>query len=127
VSDKPIWPSTCPRCGSFNVSHGPHTWFRCGECELDGGIKVWNKRDRAAPYDAVYVGRGTPWGNPFKIGVHGDRDEVCDRFEREILPALDVSQLVGKQLLCWCTPLRCHADALLRKANALPSPKGEQA
>jgi hypothetical protein len=46
----------------------------------------------------------------------GDRDQVCDRFER-VLPTLDVSSLRGKDLVCWCAPLRCHCDAILRKAN----------
>ena len=81
--------------------------------------KVLNKRRVGyTPTEAVYVGRGSPWGNPFKIGEHGNRDDVCDRFEREILPTLDVSSLRGKDLVCWCAPSRCHADALLRKANS---------
>ncbi|MFL6707991.1 MAG: DUF4326 domain-containing protein [Massilia sp.] len=75
--------------------------------------RVWNQRRENVPPDAIYVGRGTPWGNPFG----GDREEACDRFEREILPALDVSKLRGRDLICWCAPKRCHADALLRKAN----------
>jgi hypothetical protein len=79
--------------------------------------RVWNARKKSAPLTVVYVGRGTPWGNPFVMGRDGDRDEVCDRFEREVLPTLDVTPLVGHDLLCWCAPLRCHADALLRKAN----------
>lgn len=79
--------------------------------------KVWNRRDPNTPADAVYVGRGTPWGNPFVIGKHGERDEVCDRFEREVLPTLDLKPLRGKHLVCWCAPKRCHADAILRKAN----------
>jgi hypothetical protein len=80
------------------------------------GPFVWNRRG-IHPTNAVYVGRGTPWGNPFVIGKDGDRDEVCDRFEREVLPALDVGPLVGKDLVCWCAPKRCHADALLRAAQ----------
>ena len=67
----------------------------------------------------VYIGRGSPWGNPFKIGVDGNRNEVCDRFEAEILPNLDVSSLRGKNLVCFCAPQRCHGDAILRKANQL--------
>jgi hypothetical protein len=63
----------------------------------------------------VYIGRGSPWGNPFKIGTDGDRDEVCDRFEREVLPTLDVEPLRGKNLVCFCAPQRCHGDAILRK------------
>lgn len=80
---------------------------------------VFNKHHRNAPNKAVYCGRGSPYGNPFVIGVDGDRDQVCDRFEREILPTLDVSALRGKDLICYCAPARCHCDAILKKANAL--------
>jgi len=78
---------------------------------------VFNKH-KGAPSTAVYIGRGSPWGNPFKIGRDGDRDKVCDRFEQEILPTLDVSMLRGKDLVCFCKPARCHGDAILRKANS---------
>jgi hypothetical protein len=69
---------------------------------------------RPVPPGAVYIGRGTPYGNPFKIGRDGTRDDVCDRFEREVLPTLDLTPLIGKHLVCHCAPLRCHGDALLR-------------
>jgi hypothetical protein len=69
------------------------------------------------PPGSVYCGRGSPWGNPFVIGKDGTRDEVCERFEREILPKLDVSKLRGRDLVCFCAPKRCHCDALLKKAN----------
>lgn len=65
----------------------------------------------------IYCGRGSMWGNPFVLGVDGDRDEVCDRFEKEILPKLNLVQLRGMNLVCYCAPLRCHCDALLEKAN----------
>jgi hypothetical protein len=84
--------------------------------------RVFNKRAGDAPADAVYVGRGTPWGNPFIMRAEFERDSVCDRFEQQTLPTLDVSALRGKHLVCWCAPKRCHADALLRKANAQPQP-----
>ena len=79
--------------------------------------RVLNKHRDVIPKGAVYCGRPSPWGNPFIIGKHGDRDTVCDRFEREILPTLDVSELRGKDLVCYCAPERCHCDAILRKAN----------
>lgn len=79
-------------------------------------MKVYNKH-KGYPDGAVYVGRGSPWGNPFVIGKDGNRDEVCDKFEKITLPSLDLSALRGKDLVCFCSPLRCHADALLRKAN----------
>lgn len=79
--------------------------------------RVFNIHSMDAPRGTVYVGRGTPWGNPFKIGVHGTREEVIARFECEILPKLDLTFLRGKHLKCWCKPLACHADILLREAN----------
>ncbi len=78
--------------------------------------RVYNKRNNP-PKDAVYVGRGSPWGNPFHIGKHGTREQVIERFRCETLPTLDVSALKGKSLVCYCAPLACHADLLLAKAN----------
>jgi len=80
--------------------------------------KVYNRHHGDAPRDAVYCGRGSRYGNPFRIGRDGTRDDVCDRFEREILPKLDVSNLRGRDLVCFCKPLRCHCDAILAKANS---------
>ena len=78
------------------------------------------KRER---YD-VYVGRGrgSRWGNPFKSPRDGSRDEVIAKYERwlvsqpELMAALP--ELRGKVLGCWCAPKPCHADVLLRLANA---------
>lgn len=88
--------------------------------------QVFNKHHKNAPSDAVYIGRGSPFGNPFVIGQDGDRDGVCERFKNEILPTLDVSSLRGKDLVCYCAPHRCHGDDILRKANApsMPNPFG---
>lgn len=80
---------------------------------------VYSRRGRrAAPPGAVYVGRGTPWGNPFRVGRDGTRSEVIERFRREVLPTLDLTPLRGKDLVCWCAPKPCHADVLLEAANA---------
>ena len=79
--------------------------------------QVLNKRTARDFTDAVYCGRPSKYGNPFEIGRDGDRNTVCERFEREVLPTLDVSALRGKDLICWCAPLRCHCDAILIKAN----------
>lgn len=86
--------------------------------------RVHNKYHKTAPSDAVYIGRGSKYGNPFVISApHPDtgrpmtRDDVCDLFEKLILPSLDVSELAGKDLVCFCKPRRCHGDSLLLKAN----------
>jgi hypothetical protein len=71
----------------------------------------------------VYIGRGSLFGNPFVIGKDGDRNEVCDKFEQMLLANQDLiqtvkSKLKGKDLVCFCSPQRCHGDTLLRIANA---------
>ena len=71
-------------------------------------------------YD-VRIDRTTKWGNPFRIGPDGDRDEVCDKHEAwiqtqpQLLAAL--GELKGKRLGCWCAPLRCHGDTLAKLAD----------
>jgi hypothetical protein len=82
--------------------------------------KVYNKRDKDYPKDAIYVGRPTKWGNPYRVGIHGTRSEVVRRY-RESLAESDKqdirSRLKGKDLVCWCAPEACHADVLLEIAN----------
>lgn len=85
--------------------------------------KVWNKRDKNAPKDAVYVGRPSPYGNYYVIGKDGTREEVVQKF-RDSLSKLSgalydrmMSRLRGKDLVCWCAPKPCHADVLLELAN----------
>lgn len=80
-------------------------------------MKVYNKYGVNVPKNAVYIGRGSPWGNPFKIGPDGSREEVIAKFECETLPTLDLEPLRGKDLVCYCAPLSCHGDILLREAN----------
>jgi hypothetical protein len=81
-------------------------------------VKLFNKNTDDYPDDAEYIGRGSPYGNPFKIGADGTREEVIRRFECEVLPTLDVSALRGKDLVCFCHPKPCHGTPIMRKANA---------
>lgn len=75
--------------------------------------KVYNVKDKNIPKGSVYIGRGTTAGNPFIIGIHGDRNTVIDRYEKEVLPFLDLSEYKGKNLICHCKPHRCHGDSIL--------------
>lgn len=89
------------------------------------------------PEGAVYVGRPTKWGNPFKVGdeittfpyrdVFGPtvRDpahavEIFTSYARITVAYEDLARhaLAGRDLACWC-PLDqpCHADVLLTIAN----------
>ena len=83
--------------------------------------KVYNKHT-GAPKGAVYVGRPTRWGNPWPMSDESKRGEVCDKYEtyatlRAQAEPEWIAPLKDKDLVCWCAPLRCHADTLLRLAN----------
>ncbi len=76
---------------------------------------------------------------PFAGGVVNKTDKiVSDLVKRDVIPeeirtrftdayggghlgeyfnSEDVAELKGKDLVCWCSPLPCHADFLLEMAN----------
>lgn len=99
--------------------------------------KGWRK-----PEGAVAVGRGTKWGNPWKVypGEPESRQRAVDlhsyairkqevflwRWEYGPMPSLEKirAELAGRDLMCWCplvdaegNPVPCHADVLLEIAN----------
>lgn len=95
--------------------------MRAGKVKVDEP-KVYNTTDPYIPPGAVYIGRGSPYGNPFVLGRDGDRNEVCDAFEEDLKynSALIIkikAELEGKHLLCHCAPERCHGDFILKVAN----------
>lgn len=73
-------------------------------------------------YD-VYIGRGSIWGNKFKIGVDGDRKEVIRKYFDLMMKRLrgskrdfwisELRKLEGKNLGCFCKPESCHGDVLV--------------
>ena len=78
-------------------------------------MKVFRIDD--APASAVYIGRGSPWGNPFRIGRDGDRALVIAKFrayaeKRMIEEPQWLKPLEGKDVKCFCAPLACHGDVL---------------
>ncbi len=84
--------------------------------------RVLNKRTDKIPPDAVLIDRSTKWGNPFKIGVDGSRDDVKILYEawlphqKELIAAAR-RELRGRNLVCWCVPKYCHGIVLFRIAN----------
>ena len=67
-------------------------------------------------YD-IYIGRGSKWGNPFRIGDHGDRGDVIEQYRKWIQTQPDLldslEELRGKRLGCFCKPKACHGDILI--------------
>ena len=102
--------------------------------------KTWGFTGR----DKIYIGRangklkGSPLGNPFSIGVDGDRAEVIEKFRQWLWPQVktwketsEVSEAVielksiavdvadGKRVIltCWCKPEACHGDVIVACVN----------
>lgn len=68
-------------------------------------------------YD-VYIGRGSKWGNPYKIGKDGTRKEVIQKYEQYLSDSPNLlnslNELKGKVLGCHCKPKSCHGDVLIK-------------
>lgn len=84
-------------------------------------MHVYNQ-NQDHPQDAVYIGRGSKWGNPYKISGSMTRKQCIAAYEvflkgNPILLAAVRKELAGKDLVCWCSPKACHGDVLLRLAN----------
>lgn len=107
-------------------------------------VRIQRKRTKGwrMPPNTVYVGRPTKWGNRWTPQKYWDAGysgslkvattHCVEAYRAWLLhkhhwahagefgdPLLDVSELRGKNLACWC-PLDqpCHADVLLAIANA---------
>jgi hypothetical protein len=71
---------------------------------------------RREPYD-VFIGRPSKWGNPFVIGRDGTREEVIKKYADWFMQSalvLDLGELKGKVLGCYCKPKACHGDFLVQ-------------
>ena len=92
--------------------------------------KVINKRHLSGgkmPEGARYIGRPSRWGNPFKLGRDGNRDEIMDKYAEWLAERLN-DETFRKELLklskatalvCWCKPEKCHGDLLVGAMRGL--------
>lgn len=80
---------------------------------------------------SIYIGRGSPFGNPFTVDKYG-RDGACDKFDEymeeqltsdsssPLKEGLDLLVDLVKEsqepimLVCFCAPKRCHGESLKR-------------
>jgi ParB-like chromosome segregation protein Spo0J len=84
----------------------------------DKNLILWAEQNGKA----VRIDRSSKYGNPFILGQDGNRDDVCDKFEKHYLPhkpsiLSDTLKLKGKVLICHCYPERCHGECLCCLAN----------
>jgi hypothetical protein len=109
--------------------------------------RIQRKRTKGwkMPENTVYVGRGSKWGNPYRIKGRIllvqrfyqpewvpydtiERDDIKEfavkkyegfiRCNSKRKGRYNLDELRGKNLACWCKPGDpCHADVLLKLAN----------
>jgi hypothetical protein len=71
---------------------------------------------------ARYPPHSSTWANPFKISKTETREDVILKYEKYIRERLENEEglveellsLKSKRLGCWCSPLPCHGDLILR-------------
>jgi hypothetical protein len=79
------------------------------------------------PYD-VYIGRGSKWGNPYShipgagkwpVETREDAIRLYEEWIREQPELMEAAkrELKNRVLGCFCSPLACHGDVLLKIAN----------
>lgn len=91
---------------------------------------VINRHKQVAPRGAVYIGRGSIWGNPFKLEDYGyNRDKVLQLYSTHLDNLLNDPSTKEKflelvncsSLVCYCKPKPCHGDVMLDKLRKLIS------
>jgi hypothetical protein len=95
-------------------------------------LKVVNRYSHKGPQSNeidIYIGRGTPWGNPFrKDKLNLDKDEAIECYKQHIYTNLkskdtklynqflELKELILKgynvNLVCSCKPKNCHGDVI---------------
>lgn len=91
--------------------------------DIKKGKVVHCKKEK---YD-VYIGRPSPWGNPFSLKKEEDRDIVIKKYRTWLgakiasgdIKKEELLKLRGKTLGCWCSPRACHGDVLLETIERL--------
>lgn len=76
---------------------------------------------------ANFIGRGSIFGNPFKIGKDGDRDEVIEKYREYFYAKLAkekqfreaVLMLRFQDVACYCAPKKCHGDIIVEFLSTL--------
>ena len=76
--------------------------------------------------EVIPIDRRTIFGNPFFIGIDGNREDVIEKYRKQFYKKLitdkfyqEVCQLKGCILGCWCTPLPCHGDVIIEYLEGL--------
>lgn len=69
----------------------------------------------------VYIGRPSPFGNPYVLQTESDRKKVIDMYREYFYERVEIDpefrskvlKLRGKVLGCYCAPKPCHGDVIV--------------
>lgn len=88
--------------------------------------RVLNYYHDEIPPDARNVMRPGLFGNPYIPGVHGTREQCLEMYRKYFRERLSneafrraAIELKGKDLVCCCAPLPCHADIIMEELERL--------
>ncbi len=95
-------------------------------------LVIRRQRGVALPEGAVYVGRGSRWGNSYRFGDDAVKNGQPRRTREEAIALYrndldsqagrrEVAELAARNptmLACWCAPLPCHGDVLAEMLEA---------
>jgi hypothetical protein len=92
---------------------------------------------KVIPENAIYIGRAnrqfnlaqSKFANPFPITQTCSRPESVDKYrfwlydqlKKGVITKQDILNLQGNDLCCYCAPLPCHGDILVKAVNFLVS------
>lgn len=108
-----------------------HTSSNPGTAARPVRVQLSRKKGWRMPENTISVARPSIFGNPYRVGEHGDVDACVAQYREMLTDALEgpigihralirtlLAKARGKNLACWC-PLDqpCHADVLLELAN----------
>ena len=88
-------------------------------------MTVLNKHHGNIPENAIYIGRGSKWGNPFPLHKDTNREEVLEKYKKYLTQMIqtnqytleDLASLHNQDLVCFCAPKLCHGYPLEKAAK----------
>ena len=97
-------------------------------------IPILNKRFDVIPKGAVYIGRPSPWGNPYThLSNNNSRVPTTQVESRDVAVRAFREYAVSRSgvqpdwlgplryataLVCWCSPKSCHGQVLMELMRA---------
>ena len=77
-----------------------------------GPFNLYNKEIDS---NSVYIGRPSKWGN--KNRIYMGRNKAIQNFKKDLTTSdliTKIEELRNKKLFCYCAPLPCHGDILIK-------------